>query len=257
MPNLILELDVNRVDVVDEGSNSEAYIKLYKRKESAQTMELNEILGKLQPEHAQVVRDEIAKAKGEVPAEVVAKVAKAVEDLKTMETECVKAKKDFNDATVEIAKLKGSASAPTEEEILKSLDPAVQEVMKSAIMKRDAAEAALKLINEQTITESAVAKAKECKALPIEEAKLVSIMKGATPEVYEILKAASVLIEKGPAFVEIGKGGSSGNKDAWSQIEKKASDIVVRDKISLQAAIGLAVKENPDLYRAYVNGGAN
>ena len=54
MPNIIVGLVVDRVDFVDEGANSAAFIKMYKRREK-DDMDLEEVLAKLKPEHAEVV----------------------------------------------------------------------------------------------------------------------------------------------------------------------------------------------------------
>ena len=83
-------------------------------------------------------------------------------------------------------------------------------------------------------------------------------MKGVKPEIFDILKAASAAIEKGGLFEEVGKNkGGNGEADAWSKIEKKAAEIAERDKVTKQKAIATAIKENPTLYKEYLDGGAN
>ena len=270
VPNIILELDVNRVDLVDEGANSEAFIKLYKRKEMSPGMNFEEILSKMKPEHAQIVKDELAKAKTEVETEV--EKAKA-----EITTELEKAKTELVTANEEIAKMKAESEALKEEvekakcavkkeegsednmeEVMKSLDPSVQAVFKSLKAQKEAAEEVVKQINAQRVEEEAIAKAKELKAIPVEEAKLVSIMKGINPELFEILKAASAAIENSGLLDPIGKSkGSNDTQDAWTKIEKKADEYMTADtKLTKQMAIAKAVKENPDLYKEYLTGGA-
>jgi len=263
MPNLVLDLEVNRVDLVDEGANSAAFIKLYKRKERDTTMEFEEILKAMKPEHAEAIRAEIAKAKGEVPETVSIELTKAKEDI-------AKAAEDLklaNDAK-KIAELKAenlekekksAGTCTDEEEIMKSLDPAVQNIFKSIKLQKEAAEIVVKQMNEQKLTDEAIAKAKELKSLPVDEAKLVEIVKGASTEVYEVLKAANAAIETGATFDEVGKSrGNNDAADAWSRIEKKAEEfITVDDKLTKQQAITKTIKANPDLYREYLKGGAN
>ena len=71
MPYLLTNLVVDRVDLVDEGANSAAFIELYKRKEK--DMNFSEILSKLKPEHAEIVQKHLD--------EIEAKVTKACADL--------------------------------------------------------------------------------------------------------------------------------------------------------------------------------
>jgi hypothetical protein len=272
VPNLILELEVNRVDLVDEGANSAAFIKLYKRKESTNHMELEAIIASMKPEHAEVIKAAIAKAKGEVPQETVTELTKAKADLATVSA-------DLTVKTEELAKACNSLKETTEkakelqakvdgmetnkpdkmEEVMKGLDPAVQEIFKSLRSQKEAAETLVKEMNNQKITDAAIAKAKELKSLPVEETKLVEVVKSIPDEVFEILKAANAAIEAGGQFTEVGKSkGGQGSIDAWTKIEKKADEIAKEDtKLTKQQAIAKAIKDNPDLYREYLKGGAN
>lgn len=255
MPNLLLDLDVDRVDLVDEGANSAAHIRLYKRKEQDIQMDYNEVISKMKPEHAELVTAEIAKAKQEVPKETAdaltaatEALAKANETIKEQETKLKEAE--------EVAKAKPSTE-PNMEDVIKSLDPAVQEIFKSMKAQKEAAEEAARIAQEAKEQEEAVAKAKEFKAIPVEEAKLVAVVKGASADVIEVLKAANAAIENAGDFTEVGKGkGTAGSTDAWTAIEKKADEIVKRDAVTKQKAISVAIKENPELYREYLNGGA-
>jgi hypothetical protein len=261
MPNIILDLIVDRVDLVDEGANSAAHIKLYKRKETEPTMEFTEILAKMKPEHAAVISAEIEKAKTDAKAEGKAEADEKVKDMESkmedMQEEVKKAKEALDE--VNIAKSKGSE--PDFEEVMKGLDPAVQEVFKSMRAQKEAAEEVARQAADKAVTEEAIAKAKELKALPVEEAKLVEIIKGISPEVHEILKSANKLIEDNGLFEEVGKGkggtATSGTaEEAWANIEKAAGVIEAEEKVSKAKSIAEAIKRNPDLYREYLKGGA-
>ena len=56
MPYILEDLVIDRVDLVDEGANSAAFIELYKRKEQSK-MNFEEILSKMKPEHAKVIQE--------------------------------------------------------------------------------------------------------------------------------------------------------------------------------------------------------
>ena len=250
VPNLLMDLVVDRVDLVDEGANSAAFIKLYKRKERDATMDFNEIIAKLKPEHAEVIQEEIAKAKAEVPEEIAKELSDTKEKLETTESELTKMKEDVN-------KAKEPAEEENFEEVIKSLDPAVQKVFKSLQTQKEAAEQIAKQLSEQKEEEEAIAKAKSLKALPVEEEKLVQVVKGISDDVYEILKSAAKVLEESDIFEEVGKGkGDAGSIDAWSRIEKKAREVAKRDGITIEKAIGVVINENPELYKEYLSGGA-
>lgn len=248
MPNLLIDLVVDRVDLVDEGANSAAFIKLYKRKEMEIGMDFSEIISKLKPEHAEVIQAELAKAKAEVPEEI----AKELSDTKA-ELEAVKA--ELERFKEEVKKYKEPTQEENFEEVLKNLDPAVQKVFKSLQAQKEAAERIAKQLQEQKEEEEAIAKARALKALPVEEEKLVQVVKGVSDDVYEILKSAAKVLEESNLFEEIGKS-NTGITDAWSRIEKKAEEIAKRDGITLEKAISVVINENPELYREYLNGGA-
>jgi len=250
VPNLLVDLVVDRVDLVDEGANSAAFIKLYKRKEMETSMDFNEIISKLKPEHAEIIQAEIAKAKAEVPVEVATELSDAKKALEETKAELEKIKE-------EMKKSKEPAQEENFEEILKSLDPTVQNVFMSLKAQKEAAERVAKQLTEQKEEEEAIKKAKALKALPVEEEKLVQVVKGISDDVYEILKSAAKVLEESEIFKEIGKGKSGASStDAWSKIEKKADEIAKRDGITKEKAIGIVINENPELYREYLSGGA-
>ena len=254
MPNLIIDLEVDRVDLVDEGANSQAFIKLYKRKERQENMTFDEILAKLKPEHAEVVKQELAKAKAEVPENV----AKELETLKA----------DYQKVSEELQKMKNQTVQKSKEEqfeeILKQADPLVQEAFKSLKAQKEAAEETIRQLHEKAKHEEAVAKAKELKNLPVEEEKLVDIIKKIPDEIYEILKAVNAAMDNASIFKEIGKSGeeaistvAKSSDAAWEKIEKAAKELAARENITKEAAVMRVVKEYPELYREYVMGGAN
>lgn len=255
MPNLVLDLIVDRVDMVDEGANSAAFIKLYKRKETEPIMDLEEILAKMAAEHVTVIREALAKAK-EVAEETLANAKKEVpaattEELNTLTEELAKARKAIIEAPV--AKSKEEQF----QETLKGLDPAVQEVFKSLNAQKLAAEEAVRTVNEANIQATALAKAKEFKSIPVDEAKIVEVLKSASPEVIEILTAVNKAIDEGALFQEAGSTQSGATNNAWSKIEKMADAMAKKDSITVQKAITMVVRENPDLYKQYIEGGAN
>ena len=288
MPYLLEDLVIDRVDLVDEGANSAAFIELYKRKERSATMDIKEILSKMKPEHSAVIQAELDKLSGEV--------TKTKEDLATVTTECSTAKQDLEKAKEdlkaanegkekaesELETLKAKESeececdgeadengmckvcgkpkkkaAFDEEETLKSMPAAARAMFIKMRTQKEAAEEEVRKAKDAEAQAEAVAKAAELKALPIETDKLVGVLKNCSTEMVDVLTTIKAAIE-GTVLDEVGKSnpGSKG-ADAWAKIEAKADEIAKRDNVTKQKAVSIAIKENPDLYKEYLQGGAN
>lgn len=290
MPYLLEDLVVDRVDLVDEGANSAAFIELYKRKEQVATMDIKEILSKMKPEHSAVIQAELDKLSGDI-TKTKADLATVTSERDTATQDLVKAKNDLTAANDELGKTrseletlkaKGSGECTCdgeadengtckacgkpkpkkkadfdEEETLKSLPEAARAMFAKMRAQKEAAEEEVRKAKEAEKTAEAVAKAAELKALPIESEKLVGVLKNCGADMIDVLTTINAAIE-GTVLSEVGKGSSgSGGTDAWSKIEAKADEIAKRDNVTKQKAVSIAIKENPDLYKEYLQGGAN
>lgn len=279
MPYLLEDLVIDRVDLVDEGANSEAFIELYKRKETTATMSIEEILSKMKPEHSAVIKEaldnlsnDVTKHKGELDTltaeheATVAELNKSKEDLATAnsEIEVLKSKKpykcecdgeaDENGVCKECGKPKKAAF--DEEETIKSMPADIKAMFAKMKAQKDAAEEELRKAKDAEVHSAAVAKAAELKALPIEKDKLVSVLKSCSSDMVEILTTINAAIE-GTVLTEVGKNYTIGTTDAWSKIEAKADEIAKSQNVTKQKAISIAIKNNPELYKEYLQGGAN
>lgn len=252
MPELI-DLEVSRVDLVDEGANSQAHIMLYKRKEN-NAMKYEDILKSLKPEHVATIEAEINKAKAIVPEETATALSNVQKSLKDTEAELKLAK----EATV----TKSKDAEPDFDEVIKGLDPAVQAVMKRMQSEKEAAEEIAKMAADKQLHDSAVTKAASLKSLPIEQDKLVEVVKGITPEVFEILKAANAAVEGSGVLEELGDSGKDSvekakdSTHAWEMLEKKAAELAVEKGIKASEAMTEVIKSNRELYKQSL-GGAN
>ena len=274
MSYLLEDLVVDRVDLVDEGANSAAFIELFKRKERKESMDYKEVITKMSPEQGKLVQAELDKLAGEV--------TKAKEDLATVTTERDEAKKQLDEtngkletanddlatAKSELDALKqdegkdGAAKAAfDEEETMKAMPKEARELFTKMKAQKNAAEEELRKAKDAEKHADAVAKAATLKSLPIEQAKLVELVKGATPEVLELLATVATAMDE-TVLGEVGKskagaGTASTSNEAWAQIEAKADEVAKKDSISKAKAISKVVNENPDLYKQYLQGGAN
>lgn len=286
MLTLLENLVIDRVDFVDEGACSAAFIELFKRKEPR--MNFTEILSKMKPEHAEVIQNEVKthadsleKAKADLDAanatiseqegkltEANDALAKAKEDLDKVneELEILKAKEsetctcdgeaDGEGVCKECGKPKKSAGFD-ETEVLKSMPEGIRETFIKMREQKEAAEEQVRKAAEEKAEAEAIAKANTLKSLPVEQDKLVAILKGCNQDVVDVLTAAATAIDE-VVLGEVGKArrDTGGSDDAWAKIEAKAEEVAKRDNVTKQKAISIVIKENPDLYKGYLDGGA-
>ena len=285
MPYLLEDLVIDRVDLVDEGSNSAAFVELYKGKETRHAMDVKEILSKMKPEHASVLEEAINKAKEETARvqgeleEVTKSRDEATENLKTANEELAKANSelevlkgkvpcecegeaDESGVCKSCGKPKIAKASFDESEVLKGMPEAARQYFEKMKMQKEAAEEEVRKAKEAEVTAEAVAKAKELKALPVDEDKLVDIIKSASSDVLDLLATVNAAIE-GTVLDEVGKSNAKGANvstdanGAWAKIEAKADEVAKRDNITKAKAVSVVIKENPDLYKEYLQGGAN
>jgi SPX domain protein involved in polyphosphate accumulation len=238
MPYLLADLIVDRVDIVEQGANSAAYISLYKRKEPIMTVE--EVIAKLEPDHAAVISAELTRLNGEIT---------------TKANELVTKSSEVETLTQELAKSKEHNEPATDEDVVKGLPEAAQQVFMRMRQQKEAAEEAVKKADEAKAKAEIEAKIEKLKALPVEHDKLAEILKGASDTLYDVLTAVAEAVEKS-ALNETGVPGT-GAQTAWDKIEAKAKEIVKNTSITKAKAISQVINENPDLYREYLKGGVN
>jgi hypothetical protein len=245
---MLEELVIDRVDLVDEGANSAAFVELFKRKEHKKVDET--IVAK-------VVSSPIVQKSTEPTQTPEARPA-ADQDAIIAELQ-----KQLADVTKERDELKKQLTPKepviSEEEIMKNMPEAAKELFLKMKLQKEAAELAVAKMKEAEQHAEAVRKAAELKALPIEHDKLVNILKSADADVVALLTSAAAAIEAA-TLSEIGKsveGSLSGSADAWDRIEAKAEELMKSAKITKAKAITQIIEENPDLYKEYLQGGAN
>lgn len=276
MAFILKDLVIDRVDLVDEGANSAAFVELYKRKEQSVVMELKEIVSKMKPEHADVINKEIAKLNDSIEKLTDGKEKleedkeKLEEDKKKATDELEKSNNALTLETEELAKAKASietlqavskskTDADMEAELIKSMPEEARLYLEKVKTQKEAAEAELKKAKEVEIEATAVAKATELKALPIEKSKLVQILKGCDEPTIDMLTTISAAINstvlKGIGSDKEGVG--VGADAAWEKIEEKAANVMIAESVTKAKAIATVIKTSPNLYEEYLKGGAN
>lgn len=173
------------------------------------------------------------------------------------------AEKKVKDLESQVAK----QNVDPEEEFKKSLPESVRKRLEASEQRAKQAEEEVKKFNEARAKEQYIAKAKEYGKLPIKSEELGLILKSVAEKdaenyvkLEELLKAANEQIKAGDLFKEKGTasaGGATGNS-AYEKLSTMAQEIVKSDsKVTFYEAFEMALKRNPDLYKEYVEEGAN
>lgn len=272
VPTELKRLKIDRVDLVPEGANSAAFVTLYKGKEM-KSMDATEILSKLKPEHAAVLQaefDSLKKAKedAEKACEEAKKACDAAaaqtpsgnpddEDTKKATSGQSQAKPD---STLSAKAAEGTTSFDEDETLTKGLDPQVVAFIDQLKKQKAAAEEVAKEAIAKERHANAVTKAAELKALPIEESQLVAFIEKSNDETIDLLSA----IAKGIESTVLSEEGSNTSQTfiksssaAWEKIEKEAQRLATERGVTVAKATGMVISEQPELYKEYLEGGAN
>lgn len=274
---VMIDTKLDRVDLVEEGSCSEAYIMMYKGKDGALKVSkerVEAILAKMKPEYATEVReyfeDQIEKAKCK-KSEEDAEFDKAKEDLKAANKELQKTKDELKDANEELAKAKQDLAAanknledvakskgneePDFEEVLKAAPEAMRGFLKQLKQSQDEAVAKAKQLEEEKAHNEAVAKAKELSVLPVKEQELVDLFKSKEGAVVAPMleKIAKSIMESG-LLDEKGTGVNYNNNDANADIDARVEALAKSKNISKEKAMVEIFQADPEAYAKY-NGG--
>lgn len=149
------------------------------------------------------------------------------------------------------------------EDILKSADPQIVELVKAAEERAVAAEQIAKAERDFRLEREFIGKAAEMTNLPIEAEAFGKVLKAAAEaldtEVFEslmsVLTAANEGIGSGSLFAEVGKSGSFENDGATSEINKAAARLIeANPSLTHEQAVAKAVESDPTLYNAYLRG---
>ena len=259
MATKLKSLKIDRVDLVPEGANSAAFITLYKGKEG-KPMEFEEILEKMKPEHAEVIKskfDAIEAGKAELEEELAKAKAENEELAKAAESDDDKS----DDAAEDVAKeTSGTTSFDEDETLLKSLPPELQGFVAKMRQQKEAAEEVAKAAIAREKHSEAVAKASELKSLPIEESKLIDFIEKSSEETVDMLTAIAKAIDT-TVLVEAGSNEQSefskSADQAWNKLDAKAAAIAEERGVTKAKGMAIALEEYPELYKEYLEGGAN
>ena len=147
------------------------------------------------------------------------------------------------------------------EDIFKSADPRLVEIVKAAEERAMVAESIAKAERDFRLEREFVSKAQELDSLPVKAEEfgllLKSVADALTEEQYnsiwQVLSAANSSVAKSGMFEEVGKSSSSDSDAPMSVIEKAASAIMTENPaLTKEQAVAKALQADASLYTQYL-----
>ena len=230
----LVDLRLRAVALCNEGANSRADIIMTKRKENATMPKTyEELLQALQPDQAEILTKHIEGINAQ-HEQTVAELNKTVTELTSK---------------VEGLEKSASAAVAPAEDVTKGMSPEVAELFKRQ-------QATIDQLLADKAESLAASRFEKCKAIPVAEDELKSVLKTASPAMVAVLeKAAAAIVEKShtpagssanPEFV-----GSSAD-DLYGKLEKSAKEIMKQSTgITYEQAFAEACQRDPETYRKY------
>jgi len=239
---VLVDLDLYKVALCDQGANSRANILLTKRKENKNMAKtFDELMTALQPDQATLIKSHI---------EAIEKTKK--DDIDKLNGTITTLKSELATLKEAVGKTKPVEEKPKEDDVTKNASPEVV----AYITELQKSVKSLVAAQEEVV---AKARFEEVKALPVEEETLKSVLKSASPAVFDILKKAatavteSVLATKGKDAYNNNFTGTTDS--AYATLEKSAKELMKKSaSLTFEQAFTEACENDPATYAKYVKG---
>ncbi len=295
--NRLTDMEFDEVSLVTRPANQMSKVVLFK---SDETISEEQVNPEDQVEEVEAVVAEEVVAEAEVAEEVVEKAKKkmpamkmsAMDDEEEAEEEMAKKKKmkkdDDSDAVEipsevydyiealesanaelveEVSKLASSMQESAEaiqEEIFKSADPRMVELVKGLEDRVASAEAIAKAERDHRLEQEFVAKASTLTNLSVKAEEFGVILKGVADRltdeqydaIWQVISSANANLSKSGLFAEFGKSSTTDNDGPMSIIEKAAATLRLSNPtMTREQSIAKAVSADTNLYNQYLRDG--
>jgi hypothetical protein len=178
--------------------------------------------------------------------------------------EYIEALEAANNELLEQVEKFAKAEEAQNDDIMKSADPRIVEIVKAAQDRAEAAEMIAKAERDFRLEREFVSKASTLTHLPIDTDEFGRVLKEIADsvseetfsKVWQVLEAANENVSTGDTFKEIGKSTGFLNDGPASIIEKSAASLMKENpNLSREQAIAKAVENDPNLYIHYLREG--
>jgi len=266
--NRLTDMEFDEISLVTRPANQLSKVVLFKSDDKERKMPKNKMSEMYDDEEdldkEMDVEDEMEDDEDEMPMKKGRRMRKSdtVVDLPDEVFEYIEALESANaELTDQLEKM--AYEGDTNEDILKSADPAIVEIVKAAEERAAAAELIAKAERDHRLEQEFIAKAATLDALPVNPKEFGLVLKTAADhlhadvfdEIMNVLTTANSLADSGNIFSELGKASSFDNDSPTAEINKAAASIVAANPGMTHAqAVAQAVESNPKLYSAYLRG---
>lgn len=259
MAKKLTNLKITKVSLVDEGACSAAHITLFKHKKGGKDMTFEELMKSLNEEQQAVIKAKLDEQTAEL-TKTKEKCSQAEQDLEKAEQEKKDLETKVSELEGEVEKSKQKQHEPSEEEVLKNVDPAVREIIQKAKSEAEIHKQAVLKMKEASETAELTNIAKSLTGVGTEETQMVSMLRKAKSldselynEVLKALETANNIIADSELLKEKGQSGHDDSVDAWAKVDAKADEIAKSRNISKAKATTVVIEEFPQLYQEYLD----
>lgn len=291
MPNRLTDLEINEVSFVDRPAAPESRIELFKRDAAEDSEEFyidkslptsedvmeEEILGSKERKKRKTEEeeDDLEKSASDSSGSGANKEARMAdpdldftpeqeEYVRSLEDKVIDVEGELEKALDANAELqKSDDSSDDGEDILKSADPAVVELVKAAQAEAQAATEIAKAEREARIRRETLTKAEGYSALPVETDDLANVLYEAgeamssenLAKLHEALAGANEAVAVSKLYDELGDPGE-GSSAVEDEITKRATEIRKNDPtLTEEQAYDKVITDDPTLYDKTLEGG--
>jgi len=241
MPLSLKNIFIKRVAVVDKGDNPKADVLLFKQADEDNVKEGGKIVKTF---------EEIIKSMSDEDQEVInAEITKLTDEIaKAKEVKPEKEEKPEIDKIVEKAD-------PETAKIIKAMDDEIKKTKEELRKEQETLQKEREILKKERIAKEV----SQFDKLTVPTDDLVDMFMKADEEAGEkikaILKAANEQLSQANITKTIGENKGSEDEPALSKVEKLAKARMAETKESYPEAYKAVLKENPNLYKEYTEGG--
>lgn len=215
-------------------------------------MTLEEVLKGMEDEQKEVIQAELDKVK---PLE------EKIEKLESEKEDSETARGELEKKVEELEKAEPVKEVSTDEELIKSADPKIQELLKKAqdenekLRKEQEEKAEQEKIEKAELRKEEITKeVEEFTNIGASKEDLVEIFskidsdKDLYDKVKTVLKADDEILKANKLTVQVGSTKEPVEKSADEELEEKAKEMVEKDGVTIEKARSIIIKSDPEKY---------
>lgn len=260
--NRLTDMEFDEISLVTRPANQLSKVVLYKSDSDSQENQMSNPLSKgkmIPPMDDEMEDEEDEMKKGRMKKGDAIDIPQEVFDyISALEA----ANAELTDTLSKYDEMEDEEDDEEDEDIMKSADPRIVEIVKSAERRAEEAEKIAKAERDHRLTQEFISKAEAYTHLPVTADKFGLVLKSVADAVdadtfaqlVDVLNAANEGIKNGNLFAEVGKSATAVDSHL-DEISKAAARVrEANPLLTKEQAIAKAVELDPSLYNSYLRG---